>query len=177
MIGLIGTFLAVFVPTFFREIHTSKVAEASEMMAEIAERAAAYYNTSQETVRGSRRRCLPDAAGPTPSVPSEEPVLVDFSLAPNLPEAEENTDPEEMGIETWMAIGMTTDRELRFSYEFKPSRAGCGVMAQEEQPLFTIRANGDLDGDGELSTFEQGYRVVRGNVEPFGILQVNSRVE
>lgn len=178
VVGLIGTFLAVFIPTFFREIHTSKVAEATEMMDVIAESAAAYYNTSHETGRGSRRRCLPSAAGPTPPLPSEDPVPVDFALAPTLPEPEEESaEPEESGIETWLAIGMSTERELRFSYTFTPSRAGCGVMAQEGESLFVIRANGDLDGDGEHSTFEQGYRVRRGNVEAFGVLHVNDRVE
>lgn len=179
-VGLIGTFLAVFIPTFFREIHTSKVAEATDMMELIAERAGAYYNTSHETGRGSRRRCLPDGAGPTPDLPSEEPVPVDFTQAPTLPDPEvevENAEAEESGVETWLAIGLSTERELRFAYTFEPSRAGCGVMAPEDEPLFVVRANGDLDGDGIQSTFEQGYRVRRGSVEPFGVLHINQRVE
>lgn len=176
-IGLIGTFLAVFLPTFFREMHTSKIAEATEMMGEIAARAGAYYNTSQETSRGARRRCLPESAGPTPELPSEEPVAVDFTLPPVVPDPEESTEVAETGVESWVALGVSTTRELRFSYQFHPSRSGCGVMAQEGEPLFRVQALGDLDGDGELSTFEQGYRVRRGNVEPFGVLHIQSRVE
>ena len=193
VVFLVGTFLAVFIPTFFREIHTSKVAEATEMMELIAEHASAYYNTSHETARGSRRRCLPSAAGPTPPLPSEEPVVVDFSQPP-LPVLVSDVDPssadgedegsesaeevaEESAVAGWVGMGLSTERELRFSYTFQPSRVGCGVMAREGDPLFIVRANGDLDGDGEVSTFEQGYRVRRGNVEPFGVLQVNRRVE
>ncbi|MFK7998083.1 MAG: hypothetical protein AB8H86_00755 [Polyangiales bacterium] len=178
-VGLIGTFLAVFIPTFFREIHTSKVAEATDMMELIAERAGAYYNTSHETGRGSRRRCLPGPAGPTPPLPSEDPVAVEFTQPPTLPDPEVEVEDMEPGIgtETWLAIGLSTERELRFAYTFEPSRAGCGVMAREGEPLFVVRANGDLDGDGEHSTFEQGYRVRRGNVEAFGVLHVRRRVE
>ena len=197
LVGIVGTVLAVFLPTFFREMNTSKVAETAEMMSLIADRAAAYYSTGHDTSRGRRRRCLPPSAGPTPPLPSGEPVEVDFSVPPAVNAIEVDEVAEEEGetsleehsdTETWIALEVQppiiryshtyeAPRPIRYSYTFEAPVSGCSVSAPEGGPLFIVRAQGDLDEDGELSTFEQAYTVEGGRARPFGILNVDARVE
>ena len=141
--------LAVFVPTFVRRIRTNKISEATELLEEMSRRTRAYYETSWAP--GSEA-CLPSAAGPTPATPT----AVD-------------------GRDTWQALSFQPDHPVRFSYSFLPSRDGCGIDDTESSVV--LRARGDLDGDGVLSTFER-----RASVGPRGFthaeaLLVHQRTE
>src|SRR5262245_39106441 len=63
-----GVVLASFLPTFFRHLQVSKIAEASEQLAVLHRLASAYYDGQRPTTLiRSRPGCLPPAAGPTPS--------------------------------------------------------------------------------------------------------------
>ncbi len=158
--SLAGITLAVFVPTFFRHLRTSKIDEASQTLADLAAAADSYYRTRH----GSLRRCLPPAAGPLPSAPNAEPAEVDPAEAP--------------GAATWLALGFDPDGPLRYSYEFLPAQAGCDVRVEPGEALYTLRATGDLDGDGRRSTFERSTTLDEaGEPTDLGVLYVTDRIE
>ncbi|HEX5657339.1 MAG TPA: hypothetical protein VFX59_09090 [Polyangiales bacterium] len=153
VLSLTGALLAAFLPTFFRHLSTSKVAEAVEQLDQLHRHAASYY--------ASHRACLPDSAGPYPAAPSADPVEVDFAQ-------------DEHGIATWQALarGPAT---LRFGYQVEVIEPGCRQRAVG--PALYLRAFGDLDGDGVTSMFERASRVERGALVPQGPLRTVNRVE
>lgn len=167
IVCVVGVVLAVFIPTFARELRTSKTSEAAEHLELLYLRSAAYFEASRPVEGGpALTRCLPPTAGPTPRQPTEDPEAVDF------------TDEDTPGHATWEALDFQPPMEIRFSYTFEPTAAGCGLRSPEGTYLLTLRAEGDLDGDGERSVFERRAAANEdGQLEPFGILYVRDRVE
>jgi hypothetical protein len=156
----------VFVPTFVGHMRTSKVSEASEELAALHDAAAAYYAARHDTQAGRKNRCLPPAAGPAPAEPSVDAVAYAFD-ADDTP-----------GAATWRALGFQPDRPIRYRYTFVPAASGCGLDAPEDGPLLTLRAEGDLDGDGKRSLFEREATVADdGTLVPIGVLYMLDRVE
>lgn len=161
MIALAGSLVAVAVPTFLRTVRRSKMAEASTELGRLHDRVAAYYAAVHE---GGRRQCVPGPAGPTPEAPSVDPVDVAFRDG-------DGTDPN-----TWKALDYQPLGPVRFSYSFVPEHADCdrkatGVVA-------VLRAEGDLDGDGNRSLFERRVIVDRETGAVRGdVLMMRDRVE
>lgn len=198
VICVVGIVLAVFIPTFVRELRTSKTSEAAQHLELLYQRSAAYFAATHEpeaddeegdeaddraersdegegddaspdaepAEEGPRTRCLPPTAGPTPRMPTRDPERVDF------------TDEDTPGHDTWRALGFQPPIPVRYSYTFEPTASGCGLRSPEGTYLLTLRAEGDLDGDGERSVFERRVRATEeGALEPFGILYVRDRAE
>lgn len=206
VVCVVGVLLAVFIPTFLRELRTSKTSEAAEHLELLYRRSAAYFESTHlagagepepgRRSNGDRRddnsssarpepdgasreegmrsttgpdslaRCLPGTAGPTPRLPTREPVAVDF------------TSEETPGHATWRALGFQPPVPVAFSYTFEPTASGCELRSPEGTYLLTLRAEGDLDGDGERSLFERRLRATEeGELVPFGILYVRDPVE
>lgn len=159
---IVGIVLAVFVPTFIRRVRINKISEASELLQEVSDRASAYYAT---TWANGRRSCLPEGAGPTPTVPTVDSETVDFA-------AEEHS-----GHETWKALGFQPNRPVRYSYSFLPSRHGCDLVDDGEGGSVAFRAEGDLDGDGVRSVFERRATIDGADLKPAGALHVHRRIE
>jgi type II secretory pathway pseudopilin PulG len=158
----LGVILAVAVPTLARSVRASKVAEASEQLDALYRAAAAYYAVPRGEAGG---HCLPESAGPTPELPNAAPSAVDFAAASS-------------GSETWQALGFLPQLPLRFRYSFMPSVAGCGLPRGAPPHRLVLRAEGDLDGDGALSTFERHATIDSGGrlpAEP--VLHVHDRIE
>ncbi len=164
MLALIGTLLASFVPVYSRHLTTSRIAEAPEVLAELHRGAATYWAARNHA--GHHTHCLPPPAGPTPLDPRPTPL-------PFTPPPEETP--------TWRAIAPTLmGRSLRFSYAYLPEDSGCDLQSPDpSQPFVRFRAFGDLDGDGERSTFERAATVDRKTslLVPMGPLLVRQRVE
>jgi len=169
ILAVAGVVLAVAIPAFVRAMRVSKVAEAREELNRIFEHAALYYATPQTVAGRKQLRCLPEAAGPTPESPSADPRIVDFA-APDTP-----------GSATWRALDYAPQGPIRFRYTLLPSAAGCGrataLPHQPDAPLLTLRAEGDLDGDGTLSRFEATARDRGGELVLDELLSVTNRVE
>lgn len=167
IVCLVGVLLAVFIPAFLRELRTSKTSEATEHLELLYQRSAAYFAARHPREDGpARTQCLPRAAGPTPRAPTEEPREVDFA-GDDVP-----------GSATWRALEFSPRIPVRYSYTFEPTSSGCGLRSPEGTYLLTLRAEGDLDGDGERSIFERRARANdRGELEPSDILYVHDRVE
>jgi type II secretory pathway pseudopilin PulG len=166
VLSLTGVLLAAFVPTFLKQVHTSKLAEATERLASLHRHAALYYEHDQLVGAGLRRGCLPASAGPYPLAPSVEPISVDFQADP-------------LGKQTWGALGQTEPAWLRYSYEVSTPDPGCGL--QKTRATITFRAHGDLDGDGTESLLERtsvaGDGAAQHTLVPGGPLRVLGRVE
>ncbi|MBN1655003.1 MAG: type II secretion system protein [Deltaproteobacteria bacterium] len=143
IISVVGTILAVVIPTFIRALRTSKVAEASIQLNALYRATSAYYSGRYREGRKLLSRCLPPQAGPAPAKPSDKPLKVDFYSG------------ETPGAETWRALKFNPSEPLRFCYSFLPRISGCGLHKPPNTPLVILRAEGDLDGDNEYSTFER----------------------
>ncbi len=162
-LALLGTLLASFVPVYLRHLTTSRLTEAPETLAELHRGAAAYWAGRAGTF--PRRRCLPPPAGPTPADPLPEPT-------PFIPSPHE--------APTWNAIAPSLQgRPLRFSYAYIPEDSGCDLRPSPRHPFVRLRALGDLDGDGEHSTFERAAGLAEHGEDlvPIGPLLVRQRVE
>jgi Tfp pilus assembly protein PilE len=167
ILSLLGVMLAVAVPTFLRALRTSKVAEVSSELQRLHASAAAYYVRPQVVGESKRLRCLPPAAGPAPALPSVEPSSVRFA-APEMP-----------GAATWQALGYEPEGPVRYRYSFLPAVSGCGSAAPRatSTPLLTLRAEGDLDGDGTFSRFERHARDQDGELVLDPLLVMHDRIE
>jgi Tfp pilus assembly protein PilE len=162
IVCLTGVVLAVFFPTFIREVRTSKVSEASEELAALHRATAAYF----EAPRGTQRHCLPESAGPTPDEPSAEPVRYEFGT-------EEGSDAA-----TWTSLGYQPARPIRYRYTFIAHVTGCGLSSPAgDEAIVTLRAEGDLDGDGKRSMFEREATARDGALQPIGVLYMLDPVE
>ncbi len=143
IISAIGIILAVVIPTFVKTLKTSKVAEASHQLNALFQAASAYYTANSGDRRKTITYCLPAEAGPTPEKPSQTPIKVDFFSG------------QVQGVETWRALNFNPTEPLRFRYSFLPRVSGCSLRAPPNTPMVTLRAEGDLDGDNDYSTFER----------------------
>jgi type II secretory pathway pseudopilin PulG len=166
VISLIGIVLAVAIPTFIKKVQISKVAEASIQLGTLYRSAAAYYAT--KTIDGNKTatHCIPSEAGPAPEKPSQKAIRLDFFL---------NATP---GAETWRALKFNPPEALRFRYSFLPKKSGCFLDKPPNTQMITLRAEGDLDGDDEYSTFER--TVIQGSQNDLtldSLLFVKDRVE
>ena len=162
LISVVGVVAAVSIPTFVRSLELSKFSEASHQLASLHAAAAAYY-AERRDIGGARVHCLPEAAGPTPAKPTVQPTRTDFAAVP-----------------AWQAIGFAPTEELRFRYSYVPEPAGCHSTAQlpSPAPSFTLRAEGDLDGDGAYSTFERtAHATAPGQLVSGPVMRIRDRVE
>ena len=167
LVCIVGALLAAFVPTFIREMRTSKISEASEALTEMHRGAATYFAARFDKPSGRRvGHCLPTAAGPAPARATVDPVEVSFA-------AEETP-----GATTWRALSFEPHGPTRYRYTFAPEASGCELRGQPGLPLLSVRAEGDLDGDGKHSLFERTATVDEdGVLVPLGVLHVVDRVE
>jgi type II secretory pathway pseudopilin PulG len=158
LISIGGILLAVGIPTFVRALHTSKMSEAPEELSRIFAATAAYY--------AKPPHCLPESAGPTPAKPSRQPVSVRFA------------DPEAPGSATWQALGFEPSRPIRYRYTLDVPSPGCQQMRDSrDQFVVSVRAEGDLDGDGVLSLFERNASLRDGALELDRLLVIRDAVE
>ncbi|HEU4408469.1 MAG TPA: hypothetical protein VFS43_24620 [Polyangiaceae bacterium] len=141
-IALGGSLLAVVVPSFVRDLHASRLSEAVRGLHDIGEGAVAY-------ARGKP---------PAEAFPPPAPLT-----PPEVPRGRRVKDPPGTWDHlTWAALGFSIDHEHYFSFAFESHNG-------PDRATFVARAHGDLDGDGERSTFElygectpEGSRVLPG---------------
>jgi prepilin-type N-terminal cleavage/methylation domain-containing protein len=166
VVSITGMVLAVAVPTFVHTLETSKAAEASNQLAVLYRSSAAYYAVARPTTGPKLAYCVPASAGPAPLVASVNPVPVDFSAA-DVP-----------GSATWHALDFAPKEPLRYRYSFLPHGPSCLVDEPPQPSTITIRAEGDLDGDGTLSRFERRAQLrAYGVLEPDPMLHISDRIE
>lgn len=163
MIGvlIIGVLAAIAIPAFSTYIARSKAAEASDSLSAMFIAAATYYDRERNDQGQSGTlltNCTVPAGGPQPATPSaaKQAIGADASLD---------------------AIGFKIADFVYFSYRLNTTlAAGCNQPANQD--VYTLAANGDLDGDGILSTFELGTRTdTRNSLYKGGGLYINQEQE
>ncbi|HSC85618.1 MAG TPA: hypothetical protein VLC09_00020 [Polyangiaceae bacterium] len=137
-VALLGSLLAVFIPTFSSNLRASKLAEPLDGLSHIAGAATALA-AGLPTVLA-----YPESVTRTPTrVPAGQAVV---------------DPPGTWDHPTWRLLDFTKEREHAYAFEFESH-------ASAEQASFVARAHGDLDGDGELSEFSIAGEV-RGSAAP-----------
>ncbi len=134
MIGIGGSLLAVAVPAFVRALSASKLTEAIDGLATISE------NAVSKAEGHRHEESFPPSVGLTPE---------------KVARGEEVKGPEGTWDHlTWRALGFRMDRPHAYSFQFDS-----GIDTVTRTARFSVTAQGDLDGDGQLSSFQvQGER-------------------
>jgi len=149
-IAIGGSLLATTIPTFVENLRVSRLAEPIDGLKEIATRASILASGCATEL------AYPESVGLTPAkVPAGQRVL---------------DPPGTWDHPTWrhLDFGFTTPHAFSFAFESHNS---------SKEAHFVARAQGDLDGDGVLSTFELPGEV-KGNATPtVGTLYVHREVE
>ena len=141
------------IPAFQKYQVKARSAEAELNLDALLQAATAYWQaeptaTSKKGKPPPRR--FPDSAPPTPGAP----VCVDGKPNAVIPDAQTFAHP------TWRALGFSPTGPLRFRYEVLSS-------VSEGRAHLTLRAVGDPDCDGVLSTFTRAaHGNPDGTVEP-----------
>lgn len=165
LIAIAGVLLAVVIPTFMQKVQVSRISEAGEQLDQMYIGILAYHGSLQHLDAGPRMGCFPPPAGPTPAVPTAAGLELDFF--------EEGVP----GAATWRALEFNPEGVVRYSYTFLPAQEGCEVPDPAPPVIVRWRAEGDLDGDGELSTFERSASLDGDQLLPEPLLLVQRRTE
>jgi len=121
-----GSVVAAAVPSFLENLHASRLTEPMDGLARIAVRATALAASRPARI------AYPDTVGLTPA---------------QVPKGELATDPEgTWDHSTWRLLSFRFDAPHAYSFAFES-------RLSEGRAVFFARAHGDLDGDGNLSTF------------------------
>lgn len=128
-VSILGSVMAVGGPAFFRNLQASRLVEPMEGLARLAGAAlAGAEGKPPETA-------FPDEAPLTPAqVPAGEAVV---------------DPPGTWSHPTWEALGFRFEQPHRYSFQFESERS-------KRRASFRASARGDLDADGQLSTFSVG---------------------
>lgn len=149
-LALGGSLLAIAVPSFVRNLHASRLSEAVRGVADISAGAVAYS----------------EGKGPLDAFPPPAPLT-----PAEVPRGDRVVDkPGTWDHLTWAALGFSIHHAHYFSFAFQ-SELG------ESRSTFTARAHGDLDGDGERSTFEMTGELTERKARVLPGLYVDHEVE
>lgn len=131
-VAVFGSVLAVGIPAFVRDLHASRLVEPMDGLTRIAAAAAAGAQ------KGRGKQLYPESVPRTPrDVPSGAPAA---------------DPPGSWDHPTWVALGIAFTRPHSYTFEFDSQRGG-------RRSKYVAVAQGDLDGDGQLSEFS-----IRGEV-------------
>ncbi len=144
VVAIIGVLAAIALPTFSSYIRQTKTAEAGTNLKAMFTGAATYYEDDFSGARGlgavggalaGGSSCTVGTAAPGYTA-TQSKQTVDFaSVAPE-----------------YAALGFTSSDPVYFEYHIVSAGGGCGNPT--DTPLYSFKANGDLDGDAVFSTFE-----------------------
>ena len=141
VVAIIGILAAVAIPAFLRYIKRSKTAEATQNVGSIYRGAVAYFEAEHTTRTGGIiPKQFPATVGPSPAI---------ASLANGQKIA---ASPASWNAASWQALSFAIGDPHYYVYTFESS-------GTSNASAFTARANGDLDADSILSTFERAASV------------------
>jgi prepilin-type N-terminal cleavage/methylation domain-containing protein len=142
VVAIVGVLASLAVPAFRTVLLRSRTAEVSGNLNAMFKSAAAYYSGERADVQGQAAgiasHCTVSDAGPLPVTPGMQKQRMP------------NTDPE------FRAIGFSIADYVYYGYGLyadSPGTGSCGNLANDNT-VYTLYAHGDLDGDGQTSTFE-----------------------
>jgi len=147
LLGLMAIASAVVMTGIARYVQRTKTTEAIQSLTAIGRSSVAFFNHSDDTqpagasprASHAMRRFPPTARAGVP----EDRDLVRG--------ARYQSAPAEWGVSPWRELGFSLVQPQYYQYFFEASGAGAQASA-------TIRAEGDLDGDGTRSTYASTIR-------------------
>lgn len=159
VVAIIGILAAVAIPAFMKYIRRSKTTEATMNLRKMFDSSVSYY-TEDHTARGAEAAILAKqfpvaSAGSSP---------VNTACAAGSPQ-KYNPSVDNGGVggiwseATWQALNFAINDPFLYQYSY----ASTGSGATGVDSAFTARANGDLDCNGTLSTFERAAYVDANN--------------
>jgi type IV pilus assembly protein PilA len=136
VVAILGVLAAIAIPSFALYTKRSKSAEAPSELKQMFQRAAIYFQKERADPGIAGQHRIDCIVGPIDNAltPSDQKQMGDF------------TAPE------WRALAYQTGYTY-FRYEVISSGQRCSVGANSTD-VYTMRALGDLDNDGILSTFD-----------------------
>ncbi|MBV71215.1 MAG: hypothetical protein CMH52_07675 [Myxococcales bacterium] len=150
-----GIISAIVIPAFTTLKKKSMSTEAKVNLQRLAMAQRAYYEADRADRNG---KILPKQfAGPSKLVPGNP---TEFMCKDGRP-IEFKPTPETFSAPVWQALGFAIEDPFRYAYQVEIE--GKGTLSR-----FTVRAVGDLDCDGQLSTFEQSGRIQKGGAVSVG---------
>ncbi|MCB0326544.1 MAG: hypothetical protein KDD52_02900 [Bdellovibrionales bacterium] len=133
ILALQGIAALVLVPKGLEYFREQKAQEALEIMREIFDLEVDYYrNQKKSPPLNGQISFLP--LPPEPAIPMSQPQQGHFSNGP------------------WATLGFSSGKPLYYSYSVHTQ--GSNLLAE-----FTVKAQGDLDGDGQFSLYEMTGRI------------------
>ena len=167
VVAIIGILAAVAIPAFLNYMKKAKTSEATLNIDRIYEGAVSYFDSEHvaQGVTGSiMQHCLPSATGFTPPVTalSGEKFIASSYMT-------------SFGTDSWKALDYAPADNFYYAYNFSGDAASGTTVDDGEE--FFAQAQGDLDGDGELSLFERAARVISGGIQGSSGVYKNNPLE
>jgi type IV pilus assembly protein PilA len=160
VVAILGILAAVAVPAFLGYMRRAKTAEVTVNLNNMFKLAASYYE-SPRNPRGipagggtGFNLCVVPTTGREPADPGSSKQTFNDKASPD---------------NTWVDLGFTISDMVLFSYSLDSQALGispdCVLNGETvtESAVYTMRANGDLDDDDTLSTFELAVRTDTNN--------------
>ena len=141
VVAIIGILAAIAIPAFIGYVKRAKTSEATGNLNSIFKSATSYYNverTGQGITASTQNACTVATAALKPATPGAAKQQYNFATA---------TDPE------FNAIGFSVSDYIYYGYGLVSGGGACANTASDTT-IYTIYAQGNLDGDAVNSTFE-----------------------
>ena len=137
VVAILGVLSAIAIPSFVKYLRRAKASEAHGLVKAMFVQAATYYypERSDQGLTGQHRaNCIVGSTDNAVS-PGDTKKLGDYSSP------------------SWRSLGFTHEYSY-FRLEIATAGVGRCQVPANTSPLYTMRAIGDLDGDGDTSLFE-----------------------
>jgi len=150
VVVIIGVLAMVAVPAFIRFVRRSKTSEAASLLGGLYDGAQTYYQTEQWTqgllTGGGSRSASVHCTVPSATTGN----VVDGAAG----ESKSDVSSAVAASLTFSAINFSVSAPIYYRYDVtaSPATSTCGVGTL--QSVYTFSANGNLDGDDDLSLFE-----------------------
>jgi type IV pilus assembly protein PilA len=141
VVAILGILAAVAVPAFLGYMRRAKTSEATVNLNNMFKLAASYYDNP----RVSR--------GLTGTAVSGCRVGSSDSIYPETPGKDKQKFTGEVD-EDFQSLGFTIADFVYFGYGISNTSGNAGCSGTADSEAYTLYANGNLDGDNEMSTFE-----------------------
>ena len=139
VVAIIGVITSLAIPAFTKYVRRSRVVEAVRSVRAMFDGSVTYYADEHSDRAGIIvPKQFPAGAGPTPSAPCCDQPAGKCPAQPQLFESDA----------TWSAVGFTISDPHYFIFTYASDGSDDGSQ-------FTARANGDLNCNGLMSTFER----------------------
>lgn len=159
VVAIIGLLAAVAIPSYVKYMRRSETIEAGMNLRRMYDGAVSYYVGEHADMNGViANKRFPVTAGPTPVTP---PKATKYAPSPT-----DFDDP------AWNALDFAVRDPMRYSYSFINASNGTGVNA-----FAIMQAQGDLDGDGNPSTFQRSCTGVLEGVQGGSGMYVDNELE